>query len=66
MKLFLIRIKTTNTEMLDREKIMFEIYYLPVVDSHYSSCDCHDKSHFLRVALDQYSFNNLMYVIAWT
>ena len=41
MKLFLLRIRTTNTEMLNREKIMFETS--STADSHYSSCDCNDN-----------------------
>ena len=35
MKLFLQRIRTTNTEMLNRENIMFETSSISVVDYHY-------------------------------
>ena len=67
MKLFLLRIRTTNIEMLDREKIMFETsstadFWLTLN----SSCDCNDKSYFLRLKLAKHSFNNLGNVIAWT
>ena len=66
MTLFLLRIRTTNTEMLNREKMMFEILSTAVVDSHYSSCDCTDKSYCLRVELAKHSFDDLVYVIFWS
>ena len=34
MKLFVLRIGTTNVEMLDREKIMFELHQQLILDSH--------------------------------
>ena len=65
MKLFMLRIGTTNIEMLGREKIMFET--LSTADfwlTLNNSCDCNDKSYFLRLELAKHSFNNLGYVIA--
>ena len=47
--------------MLDRKKIMLETSLTElVVDSYYSSCDCNDKSYFLRVELAKHCFNNLV------
>ena len=66
IKLFLLRIKTTNTEMLGHEKSMFETSSTAGVDSQYSSCDCNDKSYFLRLELAKHSFNNLVYTFALT
>ena len=70
MKLFLLRIRTTNTEMLEiilQLLIMLETSSTAiVVDSHCSSYDCNDKSYFLRVELAKHSFNNLVHAIAWT
>ena len=53
MKLFLLRIRTTDIEMLDREKIMFETSSTAgcCLKLNSSNCDCNDKSYYYGLNL---------------